>query len=376
MDIPCADALLAAWMRRAARRRPVAPLASLNLAGVRRVLLVLTTGLGDAVLSTPVFEAVRRALPQARVALFVRRVWAPLFAAETDIDEVIPYAGKWRRFFATLRRLRRFAPDLTLVLHGNDPDILPLAHLAGSRHIVRIPTDGTRYPWLLSNAGRAEDRATLPGAHYIDNRLRILDTVGIAPTRRTPVIRLDAASRAHATVQLGARIGARRYLVLHPWAADAYKTWPAAQARAFVEAAAARWPDVGFVVTGTGGDRAAACELVAGLPAERSVVAAGEFDIAGTAALLAGAAAVVAPDTGVLHLAAALDVPTVGLYAPTRPALVGARAATAPAVAVEKPLTCEPCVEKRCLHKPALCMSQFAAADVLDAVAALLGPAP
>lgn len=372
MDVPCAEALLAAWVGAAVRRRPVDALATLDVRAVRRVLLVLTTGLGDTVLSTPIFEAVRRSMPQARLGLFVRQPWAPLFSAEPDVDEVIVYPGKWRRFFSTLAGLRRFAPELTLILHGNDPDIIPLVYLAGSRHIVRIPTAGTRYRRLLSNASRPEDAAPLPGLHYVDNRLRILDTLGIPATRSTPVVRCDLAARRKAADSIEAAIGRGKYIVVHPWAADAYKTWPLSQARAFIEAALARWTDIGMVITGSDRDRAVARALADGLPTSRVVVTAGDFDLAGMSGLLAGAAVTVAPDTGILHLAAALDVPTVGLYSPTQASLVGPRAASAPVQSLQRPLTCTPCLEKRCPYPAALCMQQFAASDVLASVAACL----
>lgn len=372
MDVPFADDLLYRWTRRAATRAPVQPLATLDTARLRSVLLVLTTGLGDAVLSTPVFAAVRHALPQARITLFVRSAWAPLFSAESDIDEVVPYHGKWRRFFATLRTLRRSAPDLALVLHGNDPDILPLTYLAGARHIVRVPTSGTRYDWLLSNTGRSEDRVTVPGWHYIDNRLRVLDTVGIPAQRRTPVIHPDAVTVQRVAAWLQRTLGTASYWILHPWAADSYKTWPQSQARSFLEAALVRWPEHRIVLTGSGRERETAQALATGTDASRVIVAAGEFDIAGTAALLATAKAVVAPDTGILHLAAALDVPVVGLYSPTLPALVGPRAEHATVRTLQQPLTCTPCLEKRCPYPQALCMAQFGSEQVMAALAECL----
>jgi ADP-heptose:LPS heptosyltransferase len=371
MDIPFADGLLYHWTHLIATRDPVRPLATLDKSKVRSVLLALTTGLGDAVLSTPVFAAVRRALPQAKITLLVRAAWAPLFAAETDIDAVVPYHGKWRRFFPTLRRLRDAAPDLALILHGNDPDILPLAYLAGARHIVRVPTTGTRYGWLLSNVGREADSKTIPGWHYIDNRLRILDSVGIARTRLSPVIRPEPAAGRRAAEWRHRMLGDAAYWVLHPWAADSYKTWPAPQVAELIGAATTRWPQLRIVLTGSTRERNAAEALAvrhAGV-----VIAAGEFDIAGTAALLTGARAVVAPDTGLLHLAAALDVPTIGLYAPTLVALVGPRAEHAPVRALQQPLTCTPCLEKRCPYAEALCMAQFRSDQVIGALAEILG---
>jgi hypothetical protein len=111
MNLPFIDSLLFSHVRRRAGTRPVRPLAQLQLDAVKRVLVVLTTGLGDAVLSTPVLPALRAALPQADIRLFCRAAWAPLFAADPDLDALIPYSGKYRRFFPTLRALRDFSPE-------------------------------------------------------------------------------------------------------------------------------------------------------------------------------------------------------------------------------------------------------------------------
>ena len=370
MDLPFADKLLESWIRRSVRRDPVRPIDRLELANVRSVLLVLTTGLGDAVLSTPVFSALRRALPDRRLVLFVRSSWAPLFAGEEDINVVIPYYGKWRRFLPTLRALRGHAPDLALVLHGNDPDVLPLAYLAGARQILRIPTTGTRYSWLLSNAGCASDTATVAGWHYIDNRLRVLDRLGIAPVRRSPVIKLASEPMAVISEWRRRSFGDRPYLVIHPWAADPYKKWPERQVRYFLELVANRWPQLGLVISGASRDRTSANRLADGLSS--AIVTAGVFSIEEAAALLLGAAIVVAPDTGLLHLAAALDVPCVGLFSPTKSTLVGPRTASAPSAALQKPITCNPCLEKRCPYSEPKCMTQFTAEEVLQAVSGVL----
>jgi ADP-heptose:LPS heptosyltransferase len=309
-----------------------------------------------------VFPALRKALPNAEIRLLCRAAWAPLFAADPDLNGVIRYAGKYRRFFSLVGELRRFQPDLAIILHGNDPDILPLAFLAGSRFIVRIPTDGTRYGFLLSNRQRAEDRTPVAGRHYIDNRLRILDTIGVAPLEPYPRIHLPPAVREGMAARLRARLGDKGYWVMHARAADLYKNWPTEKTRALLEHARSAYPGLAVLLTGSGADRSALLDLVAGL--EDAHVVAGEFDIAETAACLVDAACVVAPDTGVLHLAAALGAPVVGLYASTSAALVGPRSRGRTPVIIQKTCACEPSRVKQCPYVPRNCMDQISVDEV------------
>jgi ADP-heptose:LPS heptosyltransferase len=367
---PFADALLHSYVSRLARKTPVRPLAELRVSEIRRVLVVLTTGMGDAILSTPVLPALRQAMPQADIRLFCRAAWTPLFFADRSLNGVIPYAGKYRRFFHTLRTLRAFAAELAVVLHGNDPDILPLCYLAGSRFIVRVPTAGTRYGFLLSNAGREPDRATVPGWHYIENRLRVLDTLGIAPVSSVPRIGLAGEPGRRVAALLRADVGDRPYWVMHVYAADAYKAWPLDKARDLLQRALAARPRHAIVLSGSAGDRERLGQLSAGLPGVHNY--AGRLDIAETGALLAAAACVLAPDTGVAHLAAALDAPVIALYAPTFANLIGPRARKRQPVILQKPQTCNPCVEKKCPYTPKNCMDQIGVDEVFAALARTL----
>ena len=313
----------------------------------------------------------------------------PLFEDDTDIDGVIPYYGKYRAFFSTMKRLREFAPQLAVVLHGNDPDIMPFVHLAGSEYILRVPTRGTRYTFLLANRDRAEDATTVEGAHYVENRLRVLDTLGINSTHRAPRIHLpDAIIRAGSDKlapylrQSSQPEGAapknelplrpqnhdsgesrlqqsqkRAYWVLYPCAADPYKNWPLQACAELIRQARLAFPEHDVVVTGISSDRPWLLQAIAGF--ENVHVLAGELSLLETAAVLAGASCVVAPDTGILHLAAALDRPVVGLYAPTSAKLVGPRARASTPITLQKNRTCDPCLEKQCPYTPRHCMNQI-----------------
>lgn len=75
-----------------------------------------------------------------------------------------------------------------------------------------------------------------------------------------------------------------------------------------------------------------------------------KLNLAGVARVLAAAKACVAVDTGLGHLAAALDVPTISLFGPTNPGLTGAYGRTQIHQASDWP--CAPCLQKKCTYKP------------------------
>jgi len=80
------------------------------------------------------------------------------------------------------------------------------------------------------------------------------------------------------------------------------------------------------------------------------VVGLPKLNLAGVAKVLAGASACVAVDTGLGHLAAALDVPTISLFGPTNPGLTGAYGKSQIHLASDFP--CAPCLQKKCTYPP------------------------
>ncbi|RMP58049.1 Lipopolysaccharide heptosyltransferase I, partial [Pseudomonas syringae pv. atrofaciens] len=76
-----------------------------------------------------------------------------------------------------------------------------------------------------------------------------------------------------------------------------------------------------------------------------------KLNLAGVARVLASAQACVAVDTGIGHLAAALDVPTISLFGPTNPGLTGAYGKSQVHLASDYP-GCTPCLQKKCTYQP------------------------
>ncbi|GAA0531038.1 glycosyl transferase [Saccharopolyspora subtropica] len=105
-------------------------------------------------------------------------------------------------------------------------------------------------------------------------------------------------------------VGGPGYVVVHPAASVPARQWPAFRCKAAVRALARSGRRV--VVTGTLADR----ELTARIAGDDGLDLAGRTDLRQLAAVLAGAEAVVAPNTGPAHLAAAVGTPVVSLFAP------------------------------------------------------------
>jgi ADP-heptose:LPS heptosyltransferase len=104
-----------------------------------------------------------------------------------------------------------------------------------------------------------------------------------------------------------------------------------------------------------------------------------DTDIRTTAALIAASGAVVTPDTGTLHMAAALGVPVVALFGPSSPENYGPMGSGGHAV-LQQPFECSPCVfapaspaRAKCLaQRKADCMQAIAVEDVFDRLASLV----
>jgi len=137
--------------------------------------------------------------------------------------------------------------------------------------------------------------------------------------------------------------------VLVPGASNgAAKRWPSAHWSALAD-----WlhdeRGLRIVLSGTAAERELARAVARGMRAPSDNLA-GETTLDELAQLLAGAAVVVAGDTGPLHLAAALGAPVVGIYGPTDPANSGPRVERSAVVRLG--LSCSPCYD---LRSPADC---------------------
>lgn len=321
---------------------------------VRRIALLKTAAIGDTVLISAIVGDLRRAWPQVWITFFCGASNHGAAKLLDGVDEVLclPVA----RPLLAVRTMRGRGGFDVLIDFGQWPrlDAL-LAGLGGSRFSIGFQTAGQYRHYLYDAAVlHRSDR------HEIENFRALLGPLAI-PTGSSP--RIACSSPA----------GESKRVVLHLFAGGlraGQKEWPAENWLELIDHLLAD----GFspVLTGSPENRRQALDLAARTRyPERVRVTAGELDLPGLIELLAGAALLITVNTGVMHLAAALDRPLIALNGPTSVLRWGPLSARA--IVLRSPRPCSPCLnlgfEYACPGNA--CMQELTVESVLAAYDAI-----
>lgn len=288
---------------------------------VQRILLVSSTALGDTVLSTAAMVAVREHFPAARITALIHRDYLSLFQPADFLDDLIAYYGGYSHFFSTLLALRRTRPDIALILHGNEPQATPLAYLAGARFIFKLPNT-SRFAFLLSNPVPRLTWADM--GHGMMQRLKTAQLAGVqieGARMRLPIPNLTREMVARWLAEQG--VTATDIVIgFQAGASSRGRMWPVAHFVALARQLLAVHPAYRFVITGAPHERLRCEEIAKGIGAA-AIIAAGALPIEMLPALVQRCAVLVTGDTGTLHVAVAIDTPTVSLFAVSGPDVSG-----------------------------------------------------
>jgi heptosyltransferase II len=313
----------------------------------QRILVRATNWVGDAVMSLPALQAIRKRFPAAYVAVLARPWVGDLYARETFADEVIPYVASkgWKDPLGKLRvardlRKRQFD---TAILLQNAFEAAALVWLAGIPRRIGYNRDGRG--WLLTDAVDLPRSGELPEHQrfYYLELLRRARVISELPD--IPAIRLGGASAA---AEAGRRrfrdLGWTRVTGVSPGAAfGTAKRWLPER---FVESAAALANPVALFGSA---DERPLCEAIAsGLRARGTAVQnyAGETSLREFIDLAAACAVYLTNDSGGMHIASALGVPTVAIFGATDHIATGPTGDLARVV--REPVECSPCLLREC----------------------------
>ena len=331
---------------------------------VKNVLLVSTTGLGDTIMSTPAFRAARKHWPGARIHALLHRRWAALLTRTDHLDGVVIYPGKFKFVRPLLKRLRRLAPDVVLILHANDPDIVPLIYLSGAGYIVGSAR--SKFAFLLDQ----KVDFTNPDRHFVERRLDVVRAVIGDVDETGPELQLPPPRRDWAEEFWRSR-GLKNgdpLVVLNPGGSHQAKQWPERHWRDLIQSLQHK-PGVRLALFGSPAEKSLLDRLARDSGAA-DVLVETRADILEAAALLERATAMIGPDSGLAHVAASLGVPVIILFGPDNPDLSGPYRNRGSFIVLQKgPEVCPDisyCRRKKC--QPNRCMTSISPAEVTDAL--------
>ncbi len=369
----------------------------IDLAGVRRVVVLRPDEIGDVVLTTAFLRELRLVLPSAHITLVVK-------PEVRDLVELCPYVNavktydvsgpKWARPFALpLRALRMAsaerragAPDLVLLPRWDADQSYAtfLGFWTGARyrvgHAERVTgykhTINRGFDRLLTHA--LDDRRVL---HEVEQTMGIIRLLGREPADDRLELWTGPADDAFAARFLGEHgvAAGDAVVALSPGAGHSrLKQWPVQHFRELAGTLLDDGVATRVLVVGSKQDGELARRIADGLGG-RVIDAAGKATLRQTAALLRRCRLFVGNDTGPMHMAAAVGVPVVALFGPSdhrryspwrRQTVVTLDLACSPAA---RQVTEDRC--PTCIFAHPLCMDDMRVPLVADAVRSAAGRA-
>lgn len=309
------------------------------MAAPSRLAIRAPNWLGDVVLSLPAVRDVRRAYPGARISVVARPKVAPLYHAVPEVDEVLEAVTLSREIAAY-----RASFDLVILLTNSIGTALAPA-LARVAERWGYSTEGRGF--LLTRGAKVE--TAVKGRSQVHYYRAMLAAMGL-PTSDS--LDTSLTPPPEWIVSGKALLGPGRFFGIAPGAAKgSAKQWPPER---FAEAAdlLAAELQARAVLLGSPSDGAAA-EAVAGKMKTGALNLCGRTELGPFVGVMSGLVALLANDSGAMHVGAALGVPTLGVFGPTNPDEthpVGAKAAFVSGVA-----ECSPCrhavcpIDHRCM---------------------------
>lgn len=368
--VPPADSFLADRLRAAARhaalmarmpfllgkallRRRVTPPATTL---VHRLLVLRTDRIGDMVLSTGALADLKAHFRHARLTVLAPEAPLQVLRGHPAVDALVPLKDR--------RLPEELVGKFDLVI-----DLTPDERLLGARLAA-----ATRAPWRagFSAAGR-QAYFTLPSAparadrHLVDLNRDLLIALGIPSPHGEPALHLQPAERAAAQARAAALGAAAPRVVVHPGAHYPSQRWAPER---FAEVIARLTERIGaacLVIAGPG-EEALAEQIGAATP---DALLTGPLDVRGLMAMIAVADLFLGNNSGPLHVAAALGIPTLSLSGPTDPRRFAPRRPEDLVLRLDLP--CSPCGRGRCWHHT--CLAGLPAEAVAARAQALLQPA-
>jgi len=311
---------------------------------MERILIVGVNWLGDSLLTTPVFKALKKKFPSSYLGVMVVERVREVFQGNPYIDEVIVFdeGGQQKGFFAKLKfiqflRKKRF--DTVFLIHRSFTRAL-ICFLAGIK--LRIGYRRFKNCFILNK--RIKPSKDL--IHRQDHYLYLFEKSGIVVEDRLPSFFISEGTREKVNKDLEQIKKEQAFLIgINPSANWELKRWPGSHFANLADCLARDFNSA-IIFIGTEAEKSL-IEEVRAMMSQNSFNFSGKTSLKELGALMQNLRLFISNDSGPAHLAASLEVNTLVIFGPTSPEATAPRGRAVRIV--KKDLDCPiPCYKLDC----------------------------
>lgn len=287
-------------------------------ANAPNVLFCLRYGIGDVIMELPVLTELREALPDARITVLANPPAHELLEGDPRVDTVV-VTSRWGRLLRWDRGTPAVRTRIDAWVRAQGFDLV---------------LDARHAPNVIGQALWSAGHRTLEGDSAVEEAALAEGRSGVAAIRRAatagwglpatgdapPRLHLHAEHHAAADQLLSQlRVPEGRPFALSPVASSPLKRWPPERFAAVADHIVEHHGAHVLILEGPQPDSGAA--VAAAMRAPDAAVRVGPHHLLVTAALLSRCRVLLSHDTGLMHMGAAVGLPTLGVFGPTRPEL-------------------------------------------------------
>jgi len=332
------------------------PKLSMKFAQPASILLIRPGGIGDVALLIPAVRALKNNFPHTKIHVLAERRNTAAFSLCPTIDSVFRYDVPAELFAAI-----RGNYDLVIDTEQWHRLSVVVARICRPKTLIGFGTN-ERKRLLTKTVSYSHDD------YEVTSFLRLLEPLSVAKNEsQTPFLTVPESATAKA-VELLAPLAGKRFVAIFPGASIPERRWGAERYHLLAKGVFAAGYSI--VVVGGKEDMEQGNVIISG---GMGLNLAGFTSLVETAAVLEKSSLLVSGDSGVLHIAVGLDIPTVSLFGP------GIAAKWAPRgekhIVINRQLPCSPCTKFGTTPpcpRDARCMKEITADQVMEAAVRLL----
>ncbi|MDO9464875.1 MAG: lipopolysaccharide heptosyltransferase II [bacterium] len=335
----------------------------------RKILIIKPSSMGDIIHALPVLATLRKHYPKAEIAWIVKNKFSGLLAENPDLTDVIPFDNN--SFLQLINILRKKKFDVALDLQGLFRSGILAYFSKASRRIGFSKINSRELSHIFYN-----HKVTPPqkAVHVVDKNLSLLEPLGISEYIYDFKIPISAQDLRFAKdFFTSEKLVPKRdkIIMLNPGAGWPTKRWPAENfprlADKLTKDSSANSNANAKVIISWGPQEKGLIENIKSNENNRIAIMP-QSTIKQLAAIIKSCDLFVGSDTGPTHLAAALEVPVVGLYGPSDPKRNGPYGTKN--IIIQKDIPCASCWKRKCDRID--CMKNISVDEVFEACMKLL----